>query len=88
MTRVRLACSVELDSRVPISRKHCLMLAMGDNPHVSLKSARVTCTLSLRSVPSRKGWMATYKERHDKILNMDWKVIKLIAGTLIIFYGN
>lgn len=32
--------------------------------------------------------MVIYKERYDKILNMDWKVIKLIVGILIIFYGN
>lgn len=64
------------------------MLVMGDNLYVFLKFVRVICILFLRFVLFRKGWMVIYKERYDKILNMDWKVIKLIVGILIIFYGN
>lgn len=62
---------MELDSRVFISRKYCLMLVMGDNLYVFLKFVRVICILFLRFVLFRKGWMVIYKERYNKILNMD-----------------
>lgn len=47
------------------------MLVMGDNLYVFLKFVRVICILFLRFVLFRKGWMVIYKERYDKILNMD-----------------
>jgi len=59
MTRFREACSDELDTRVANRRIHCLILAIGANPQISLNSAKASWTESRKSVPSLKGCIAT-----------------------------
>lgn len=55
--------SPELARRELSMRIHCLMLEMGASPQFSLNKASAIWTLSRKSVPSRRGWIATWRKK-------------------------